>query len=153
MKLRINHLLLIAVVIVFVLTSMTCTPGVQYRDVVLTNLSNDTIYVTCLCHTNDIDDYFDARFVFETLSRGLLDTLASDSSSMIKVPSWDYDRSVEYNRNWFNSMVLTALVFKKSTIDKYGVDYIIKNNIIDNKIQYLYNDVKKDDFKIYYTGE
>lgn len=99
-----SYLLLILVIVLFVSTSVVCTPGIQYRDVELINLSNDTIYEAYDCKSRDVEGYFNIEYILESQRQDILDTLMPNRSVRIEIPSWDHDASKEDNRNWLNNM-------------------------------------------------
>lgn len=153
MKYKQNYTLLIVVFVWFISTSMVCNSVVEFRDVEFVNLSNDTIYVAYSCKSEDNIDGFDAKCVFKSQYASFLDTLEPGCSLIFGIQSWDHSVSKDDNINWLNEMVSIVLVFKKASVDKCGIDYVVESNAIDKKYLFTYFEIEKKGFIIYYTGE
>lgn len=102
-------------------------------DIRLENLCGDSIYYM------DWDRAITAKEVFLNIEGGAY-KLANNESAII-----EHNIELPYP--------LVIIIFKKSSIEKYGLQYIIENNYYDKCFQYSNEDLQNMDFRITYTGK
>ena len=135
-----QHYILLA--IVFLLTTNSCvdwfTVNDEYYSVTIENNSVDTIYVDFTCGEN-VQSYN-----FEELQDYYLDSILPESSMTVpyieKLPHYSRDQ-------------IALIVLKKSTYEKYTIEEIRENRIMDYGVVYTYRNLEKMGFVIKYTGQ
>lgn len=71
---------------------------------------------------------------------------------MRSLAAGEKDEDFKVQDNGVNDF-LGILIFKKSTMNKYTKKELVEKNIYDKQYTLFYEDLKKMDFRIIYTGE
>ena len=123
---------------------MIGNPGehVYYQDVKVINKSGETIYALEFMFKDST--LLTPQYVFEVFGGKLLIETENDSSFIGKIPI--PDNELQANDKY------QVIIFKQSTLDKYSKEEIIKQNIFDKRYELSYNELKKMNFKITYSG-
>ena len=85
------------------------------------------------------------QYVFEVFGGKLLIETENDSSFIGKIP-------IPETEDEANSLY-QVIIFKQSTIDKYSKEELIEKNIFDKRYLLNYNELKKVNFKMTYSGD
>ena len=124
---------------------MIGNPGedVYYQDVKVINKSGETIYALEFMFKDST--LLTPQYVFEVFGGKLLIETENDSSFIGKIPI--PDNELQANDKY------QVIIFKQSTLDKYSKEEIIKQNIFDKRYELSYNELKKVNFKMTYSGD
>ena len=120
-------------------------PGedVYYQDVKVINKSGETIYALEFMFKDST--LLTPQYVFEVFGGKLLIETENDSSFIGKIP-------IPETEDEANSLY-QVIIFKQSTIDKYSKEELIEKNIFDKRYLLNYNELKKVNFKMTYSGD
>lgn len=120
-------------------------PGVNvnWQNVQIMNKSGEKIYALDFMFYDST--LLTPQHVFELFDGKLLIETENDSSFIGKIPIPDND--LEANDKY------QVIIFKQSTLDKYSKEEIIKQNIFDKRYELSYNELKKVNFKMTYSGD
>ena len=137
-----NNLKNILLAIVFLLTTNSCiewfTVDDEYYDVTIVNKSVDTIYTDIICGNNAL------KYDYDKLRNFYLERILPDSSRTIpyiaKLSNYKDDK-------------IALIVLKKTTYEKYTIEEIRTQKIMDYGVVYSYEDLEKMGFVIKYTGQ
>lgn len=130
---------------VFVLcTSMSGCEDSSYRvfKVTIENESDDSIYYV-------INNWLEQSPLSPQVCFEEIPILGERMRSLA---AGEKDEDFKVQDNGVNDF-LGILIFKKSTMDKYTKKELVEKNIYDKQYTLFYEDLKKMDFRIIYTGE
>ena len=138
MKKKIEYVIL---VLVFMLSTNSCfewfLPNDEYYNIKIVNNSSDTIFV----HFQGGVDI--RELYFEDLWDYSVECVIPDSTL-----TYPTQKKPNYHNNRFSLIVL-----KKTTQEKYSIDEIRENRIMDYGVVYSYEELEKMNFIIKYTGQ
>lgn len=119
-------------------------PGVNvnWQNIQIMNKSGEKIYALEFMFKDST--LLTPQYVFEVFGGKLLIETENDSSFIGKIPI--PDNELQANDKY------QVIIFKQSTLDKYSKEEIIKQNIFDKRYELSYNELKKMNFKITYSG-
>ena len=119
-------------------------PGVDvyYQDVKIINKSGETIYAADVMFGDTT--LLTPKHVFKMFDPRILREAYNDSCFIGKI-------AIPETEDEANSLY-QVIIFKQSTIDKYSKEEIIKQNIFDKRYELSYNELKKVNFKMIYSG-
>ena len=133
-KLKKTLVVLILCNLMLLLTAMTCDDPVEYRKVIFENQSNDTIM-----SLSESGRPFTSETAIELYLAGWATQILPSEHSKEPLPDQEGE-------------VLFMAVIKKQTLNKYSKEEIVEKNLVE-LYSYSYQDLKKMDFKIVYSGE
>lgn len=137
-----NNLKNILLAIVFLLTTNSCiewfTVDDEYYSITIANKSVDTIYTDIICGNNA------QKYDYDKLRCFYLERILPDSSRTIpyiaKLANYKDDK-------------IALIVLKKATYEKYSIEEIRAQKIMDYGVVYSYEELEKMNFVIKYTGQ
>lgn len=120
-------------------------PGVDvnWQNIQIMNKSGEKIYALEFMFKDSI--LLTPQYVFEVFGGKLLIETENDSSFIGKIP-------IPETEDEANSLY-QVIIFKQSTIDKYSKEELIEKNIFDKRYLLNYNELKKVNFKMTYSGD
>lgn len=143
MKRKVVSYILICLTFI-VLTATTCDDStVYYRDVILLNSIDETIYVEDFMFS-DQAELLSPYHVFNLIDLRALKEIPKGSTFIGKFPMLEKAD---------NKMKYQIIIFKQSTLDKYTKEELVENDIFDKRYVLTYEELEAMGFKIVYTGE
>ena len=120
-------------------------PGVDvnWQNIQIMNKSGEKIYALEFMFKDST--LLTPQYVFEVFGGKLLIETENDSSFIGKIP-------IPETEDEANSLY-QVIIFKQSTIDKYSKEELIEKNIFDKRYLLNYNELKKVNFKMTYSGD
>jgi len=115
------------------------------HDVTFLNRTNDKIYVGCVL--NSWAYIVPSDILMKNGLAGLSPLGPGESFSMLV----DFEDII--NGANLDSSLCQFLVFKESTIENNSVQDIMKNYIYDKRLVYTFAELKRNGYRIVYTGE
>lgn len=140
---RIKTYIFLSVLSVLLMATTCDDSTVHYTDFILENQSNETIYV-CEYQLND-KELLTPLYVFRRLNKDFVKKVFTDGIFIGKV-------GIPWNSTQADDKY-QIIIFKQSTMDKYTEDELVEKNIFDKRYMFTYDELKKMNFKITYTGE
>ena len=124
---------------------MIGNPGedVYYQDVKVINKSGETIYAADFMFGDTT--LLTPKHVFKMFDPRILREAYNDSCFIGKI-------AIPETEDEANSLY-QVIIFKQSTIDKYSKEELIEKNIFDKRYLLNYNELKKVNFKMTYSGD
>lgn len=110
-------------------------------EIPIHNMSNDTIFACCV--NNDIS-VITAKYIYDN---HVVWNKISPQFSIGWVYGFNYDSELQPEDNY----MYHVMIFKKSTIDQYSEEEIIRDNRYDRYYSFTGGDIEAMGFKIIYT--
>ena len=136
-----NNLKNILLAIVFLLTINSCiewfTVDDEYYDVTIVNNSSDTVFVHFQGGVDIREPYFEDMWDYS------LERILPDSTFI-----YPTTKGPDYYNHRFSLIVLN-----RATYEKYSIEEIRTQKIMDYGVVYSYEDLEKMGFVIKYTGQ
>lgn len=136
-----NNLKNILLAIVFLLTTNSCiewfTVDDEYYDVTIVNNSTDTIYTHVQGGVDIREPYFEDLW---------------DYSVRCIFPDTSFTYSMRKEAHFYDHRI-SLIVLKKTTYEKYTIEEIRTQKIMDYGVVYSYEELEKMNFVIKYTGQ
>ena len=120
-------------------------PGVDvnWQNIQIMNKSGEKIYALEFMFKDST--LLTPQYVFEVFGGKLLIETENDSSFIGRIPIPDNELQVNDKYQ--------VIIFKQSTLDKYSKEKLIEKNIFDKRYLLNYNELKKVNFKMTYSGD
>lgn len=136
-----KKLFYIVTVFALLLITNSCTDwdteNDEYYHVTVVNQSNDTIFTHVQCRVDITEPYFE--------------DLANYNVNII-LPSESFKYPIRKESDFYGDK-FSLIVLKKSTCEKYTIDEVREQKIMDYGVVYSYYDLEKMKFVITYTGQ
>lgn len=124
-------------------SSSTCDGRPEYRDIYLYNDTDEPVYMW----RDRFDDDVKELMPHDIFQPDILRLNLIEPGRCYRGDIYTYmDLDVKLIRNY------QFLIFKKSTIDKYGIEGVIENDIYDARLKYTYLELQNMGFEIHYSG-